>query len=234
MLNYIGKSCGYETPAPKCPDTTDAVIEATRVAASSRENREKAHWPRLIAERLEVLQSILALLSQHQNQNALKLLVRDIRRSAADSGVLLDLRGDPPTVVPVEEPLLQKEVIDKLLPRLEEKYPERATDLVKAYRDLLKGEDTNTVFTNAFKSLEQLARDISGPTMLELSDRQELEKYFPKLHGTIRDTIIKLAGHRGDRGAHGRIGPDEYEIRYLLFSICNVALLLLDYKEYCG
>jgi hypothetical protein len=137
-------------------------------------------------------------------------------------------------VVPVEEPLLQKEVIDKLLPRLEEKYPERATDLVKAYRDLLKGEDTNTVFTNAFKSLEQLARDISGPTMLELSDRQELEKYFPKLHGTIRDTIIKLVGHRGDRGAHGRIGPDEYEIRYLLFSICNVALLLLDYKEYCG
>ncbi len=121
-------------------------------------------------------------------------------------------------MVPIEEPLLQKEVIDKLLPRLEEKYPKRAADLIKAYHDLLK-------------ALEELAREISGEMKLELSERPAIEKCFPKLHGTIRETIIKLAGHRGDEGGHGRKGPDEYEIRYLLLSICNIALLLLEYKE---
>jgi len=213
---------------------TPELLKATIIADSTKEARQEAHWRVVVAERLEVLQSILVLLPQHQRHNAMKSLVRDIRRFAAESGVLLDLRGDPPTVVPIEEPLLQKEVIDKLLPRLETKYPERAADLVKAYHDLLKGTDTNTVFGNAFKALEELARQLSGEATLELNDRQALEKCFPKLHGTIRETIIRLAGHRGDEGAHGRKGPDEYEIRYLLFSICNVALLLLEYKEHCG
>ena len=98
----------------------------------------------------------------------------------------------------------------------------------------MKGVDTNTVFGNAYKALEELAREISGQKNLELSDRASLEKHFPKLHPTIRETIIKLAAHRGDEGAHGRKGPDEYEIRYLLFCICNVALVLLEYKEHCG
>ncbi len=188
----------------------------------------------MIAERLEVLQSLLHILCQQQNHDALRLLVRDIRRFAADSGVLLDIKGNPPTVVPIEEPLLQKEVIDNLLPRLEAKYPERAADLTKAYHDLLRGIDTNTVFGNAFKALEELARQISGETKLELSDRSALDKYFPKLHGTIRDSLLKLSAHRGDKGAHGRKGPDEHEIRFLLFSICNFALLLLEYREHCG
>ncbi len=112
------------------------------------------------------------------------------------------------------------------MPRLEEKFPERAADLIKAYHDLLKGVDTNTVFGNAFKALEELAREISGTPKLELSDHTALEKSFPKLHGTIRGTIVKLSAHRGDEGAHGRKGPDEYEIRYLLLGICNVALVL--------
>jgi hypothetical protein len=213
---------------------TSELLKAIAIADSTKKSRQEAHWHVVIAERLEVLQSLFVLLPQHQKQNAMKSLVRDIRRFAADAGLLLDLRGDPPTVVPIEEPLLQKEVIDKLLPRLEEKYPKRAADLIKAYHDLLKGIDTNTVFGNAFKALEELARQLSGETTLELNDRQALERCFPKLHGTIRETIIKLAGHRGDEGAHGRKGPDEYEIRYLLFSICNVALLLLEYNEHCG
>jgi hypothetical protein len=90
------------------------------------------------------------------------------------------------------------------------------------------------VFGNAFKALEQLARDITKVDSLELSKPQLLERHFSKLHGTIRDTIVKLAGHRGDEAAHGREGPDEYEIRYLLLSICNVALVLLEYNEHCG
>jgi hypothetical protein len=136
--------------------------------------------------------------------------------------------------MPLEEPLLQKEVVDKLLPRLEAKYPERAADLMKACHDLLKGVDTNTVFGNAFKAVEELARQLSGEPKLELNDRTTLDKYFPELHGTIRETILKLAAHRGDKGAHGRKGPDGHEIRYLLFSICNLALLLLEHKEQCG
>lgn len=136
--------------------------------------------------------------------------------------------------MPLEEPLLQKEVLDRLLPRLEANFPERAADLIKAYHDLLKGVDTNTVFGNAFKALEELAREISGDPKLELSNASAFGKHFSKLHGTIQVAITKLTAHRGDEGAHGRRGPDEYEIRYLLFSICNVALLLLEYKDHCG
>lgn len=211
-----------------------AFDDAKTTEASTRLPRYVAHLNLLISERLEVLQSILILLTHYQHNNALPGLVRDIRRFAADSGVLLDIKGNPPTIVPIEEPFLQKEVIDKLLPRLEAKYPERAADFIKAYHDILKGVDTNTVFGNAFKSLEALARAITGEKKLELNERVALEKHFPGLHGTIRESIIKLAGHRGDEGAHGRKGPDEYEIRYLLFSICNIALLLLEYKEHCG
>lgn len=189
---------------------------------------------RPILDRLEVLQSFLVLLPRHQQHNALPSLIRDIKRFAAESTIWLNIQGNPPTLVPLEEPLLQKEVLDRLLPRLEEKFPARAADLIKAYHDLLKGTDTNTVFGNAFKALEELAREISGDPKLELSNASAFGKHFPKLHGTIQVAITKLTAHRGDEGAHGRRGPDEYEIRYLLFSICNVALLLLEYKEHCG
>lgn len=211
-----------------------AFTKAIATRDSTRPNRVRAHRRDLIVERLEVLQCLFVLLQHDKKNDALKLLIRDVRRSAAESNILLNIKGDPPTLVPIEEPLLQTEVLDRLLPRLEATYPERAADLIKAYHDLVKGVDTNTVFGNAFKALEELAREISGVSKLELSERPALEKSFPQLHGTIRDTIIKLTAHRGDEGAHGRKGPDEYEIRYLLFCICNVALVLLEYKEHCG
>lgn len=207
--------------------------KAIEMRNSTRPQRKAAHWRRLVAERFEVLQSIFVLLQQDSNYAPLNALIRDLRRFAAESGVRLDVKGNPPTLVPLEEPLLQKEVLDRLLPRLEAKFPDRAADLIRAYYDLLQGVDTNTVFGNAFKALEELARAISGAAKLELSDRAALEKVFPKLHGTIRETILKLAAHRGDKAGHGREGPGEYEIRYLLFSICNVALLLLEYKDHC-
>jgi hypothetical protein len=200
----------------------------------TRPERQKKHWDQKLSERLEVLQALLTLLSQQTEQEALNLLQRDIRRFAADSGVLLDIEGNPPTLVPREEPLLQQGIIDKLLPRLEQRFPDRAKDLTKAYHDLLNGVDTNTIFGNAFKALEEFARELTGDKNLMLSDAAALSKHFPGLHGTIQATIIKLAGHRGDEGAHGRKGPDEWEIRYLLFMICNITLLLLEYKEHCG
>lgn len=201
---------------------------------SKEPKRYATHRRNLIAERLEVLNSILFLLGQDKKDGVLKDLVRDVRRFAAASGVLLNVNGDPPTLLPLEEPLLQKEVLNRLLPRLQENFPDRASDLIRAYHDVLKGVDTNTVFGNAFKALEQLARDISGNPKLELTKEPELRGHFPKLHRTILVTITKLAAQRGDEGGHARLGPDEYEIRYLLFSICNVALLLLEYKEHCG
>jgi hypothetical protein len=213
----------------------EAYKKELAIQTEAYSKRYVVHWRDLIADRLEVLQSFfILLLQQGRNPVAFESLVRDVRRSAAECSVLLDVKGEPPTLVPVEEPLLQKEVLDRLLPRLDAKFPERATDLLKAYHDLLKGEDTNTIFGNAFKALEQVARELSSITQLQLSDRGALEKAFPHLHGTIRETITKLAAHRGDEAGHGRKGPDEYEIRYLLLSICNVALVLLEYKEHFG
>ncbi|MGQ0554571.1 MAG: hypothetical protein ACT4PN_01315 [Nitrospiraceae bacterium] len=236
----IGKEANEETANdPESKESRRLLNAADRKAFSmasalEESKRYAAHWRELTAERLEVLQSILFLLQQDKKHDALKQLARDIRRMAADAGVFLDVKGAPPTLVPVEEPLLQKEILERLLPRLEAKFPARAADLIQAYHDVLKGVDTNTVFGNAFKALEELAREISGAPKLELSDHTALEKSFPKLHGTIRGTIVKLSAHRGDEGAHGRKGPDEYEIRYLLLCVCNVALVLLEYKEHCG
>lgn len=211
-------------------EVQDAQLKET----STRPSRYAAHWHSIFQERMEVFQSLLFLLHQHRNFAALESLRRDTRRFAAECMLLLDIKDTPPTIVPLEEPLLQKEVLDKLLPRLEAKFPERARDLIEAYHGLLNGVDSNTVFGNAFKALEALARTLTGNSSLMLSDRAALDKHFPKLHGTIRDTILKLSGHRGDEGGHGRTGPDEWEIRYLLFSIANVALLFLDYSEHCG
>lgn len=215
-------------------DDRKGHAKAVEIQKTTRKARYASHWQTLISERLEVLQSIFVLLQRDKLHDPLRSLVHDVRRFAADSGVLLNVKGDPPTLVPLEEPLLQKEVLDRLLPRLEERFPERAADLIKAYHDVLKGIDTNTVFGNAFKALEQLARDISGNPKLELTKELELRSHFSKLHGTILVTITKLAAQRGDEGGHARLGPDEYEIRYLLFSICNVALVLLECKEHCG
>lgn len=213
---------------------SEGHAKAVAIEQATRKTRYASHWRTLISDRFEVLQSIFVLLQRDNLHDPLKSLIRDVRRFAADSGVLINVKGDPPTLVPLEEPLLQKEVLDRLLPRLEERFPERAADLIKAYHDVLKGVDTNTVFGNAFKALEQLARDISGNPKLELTKESELRNHFPKLHGTILMTITKLAAQRGDEGGHARLGPDEYEIRYLLFSICNVALLLLEHNDHCG
>ena len=142
-----------------------------------------------------------------------------------------DIKESPVLIVPMEEPLLQREVIDRLLPRLAVRFPERERDLVMAYHDLVQGVDSNTIFGNAFKALEEIARGITNNQNLELNREDKIKKHFPHLHPLIFKTITHLANQRGDEGGHGRLGPDVHEIRYLLFQICNIALLFLDYPN---
>ena len=79
----------------------------------------------------------------------------------------------------------------------------------------------------AFKTLEAIAKALTQDNTFEFKN-EHLRKHFPNLHPTIHQTMLKLSAHRGDEGAHGRDAPEPHEMRYLLFSICNVALLMLD------
>ena len=71
--------------------------------------------------------------------------------------MILEFKGTPPVMVSIQEPRWEKDVIDRP-PSGQENYPERARDLMTAHHDVLKGIETNTVLGNAFKVLEELAR----------------------------------------------------------------------------
>ena len=144
---------------------------------------------------------------------------------------MLDIDTKTLEVKILEEPLLQKEVIDRLLLRLSSRFPERAKELIQAYHDMLGGEkEFDDIFVNAVKTVEEIGRTITEDKNFVFK-KEFLGEYFPKLHPTIHETMIKLAAHRGDKGAHGRDKPHPHEMRYLLFSICNIALLMLDYPQ---
>ncbi|MEW6684228.1 MAG: hypothetical protein AB1451_15130 [Nitrospirota bacterium] len=113
------------------------------------------------------------------------------------------------------------------------KYPARAQELIEAYQRLLKGDKPDEIFAGAFKTLEELARSMAGDSKFEFK-KTDLTKYFPQLHPTIHERIAKVAAHRGDKASHGRSAPSQHEIRYLLFEICNIALLLLDHPAMPG
>lgn len=193
----------------------------------TKEVRRSGHVKTIILEKMGVLETILRIMPMNA---ATEKLIADIRRSFAEANILLDVKGIPPLIVPTEERFLQEKAIDALLPRLHSKCPNQAADLINAYHDLIQCKDTNTVFGNAFKALEEIAASLKGERFL-LSDLKELRKHFPKFHETIYATIQKLAFHRGDKGAHFREGPTVVEMRYLLFAICNVALLMLEESE---
>lgn len=192
-----------------------------------RKERTDAVYLLIVNDRLGVIEILLRILPQSDLIDNLK---RDIRRFFAEAKIMLDVKGSPPFIVPMEEPLLQREVIDNLLPRLTDRFPERAKELVRAYHGMRTGEDLDSIFLEAFKTLEEIARAITNDKKFEF-DRANLKKYFPHIHATTHETMIKLAGHRGDRAGHGKDSPAPYEIRYLLFSICNIALLLLEYPK---
>lgn len=213
---------------------------------------DQLHYNGIVIERMGVLESLLRILPspitdklkpatsrQELYRQALPIpspqsvtdkLKQDIRKLFVEAKIMLDIKGEPPLIVPMDEPLLQREVIDKLLPRLEAQFPEREKEFVKAYHDLIGGRKLDEVFLEAFKTLEEIARSLTKDTSFEF-DPKNLKKYFPKLHGAIHESIKRLAGHRGDKASHGKSAPEPYEIRYLLFTICNVALLLLDYPS---
>jgi hypothetical protein len=202
---------------------------AKRKEEATRPHREALHFNALVLERLGVVEALLRLLPS--GSRALQDLIRDIRRLFVEAGIALDLRDTPPFIVPQEDAVLQTEVLDRLLPRLAARFPDLEKDIMQAYHDLVQRVDTNAVFGNAFKALEELARQMTRDQALLLSEEKDLRKYFPLLHPTIHATMIKLAAHRGDKGARGRQGPPTHEMRYLLFSTCNVALLFLDYPS---
>ena len=179
----------------------------------------------LFNQRISVLEVLLRILPQ---SNWVNDLLVDIRRFFTESEISLEIKGVPPLIVPMEEPLLQREVLDNLLPRLSKKFPERAKELIDCYHRVKTGKDLDSIFSEAFKSLEEITRSITGNNKF-VFDKANLKKYFPLLHSTIHETIIKLAGHRGDKAGHGKASPYLHEIRYLLFSVCNIALLLLKY-----
>jgi hypothetical protein len=197
-------------------------------AKSSRNTREEVYYRPLFIQRLGVLEILLRILPH--NSEWFIDFVSDIRKYLAESGVMLDINISNYNIELLEEPLLQKEVIDNLLPRLRSRFPERADELIKTYHDTLRGENFDDIFIGAFKTLEEIGRSLTGDKNFEFSNAS-LKKYYSGLHETIHLTIIKLNAHRGDKGGHGRSTPAPYEMRYLLFSIYNIALLMLDYKD---
>ncbi|TMQ25844.1 MAG: hypothetical protein E6K65_15995 [Nitrospirae bacterium] len=226
------------SPTPRRSMISSPLLEMARIQASpvakeaagirdkTRSVQREVHYKGLVLKRLTVLESVLRLVKATP---AFPQLRDILRKYLAEAQIMLDIAEEDGRIVPMEEALLQKEVIDRLLPRLTNRFPQQEKDLVKAYHDLVQGVDANTVFGNAFKALEEVVRQMTGNNTLELNKEKNLRRYFPHLHPTVYTTIMKLADHRGDKGGHGRKGPPLHEMRYLLFSICNVALLFLDY-----
>ncbi len=204
------------------------IIVAERNVTATKKDRINRHFGQLVANRLTALEALLRILPKQNSW--FPLFVSDVRRSLAEASVPLDIRGDPPLFVPLDEPLLQREVIDAAFHRLSIRFPERAQELATAYHDLLSGKKLDSVFSEAFKTLEETARSLTGCNTF-VFDKKNLKAHFPKLHGTIHETIIRLAGHRGDEAGHARSAPDVYEMRYLLFAVCNITILMLDYYD---
>jgi hypothetical protein len=209
-------------PPPESAELTRARTQAN----ATKPDRVERHWRALAAERLGVLEVLLSALDELATV-ALTPLMADLRRAAAEAHIPLDLRGEPPRLIALDEGLLQSAVIDPLLGCLQERWPERAGELIEAYHDVLAGRRLDEVFARAYKSLEEIARSVTGDPTFDFSQK-EMQKYFPQLHPTIRQTMSTLRDHRDDAASHGCKAPSVGEIRYLLFQICNVALLLLD------
>lgn len=208
-------------PEPRPPAFPGGLI-AMAVDATRRADEQRAEQ-KFTAERLSVLESLLSIIPR---EAGLLQLIDDIRGSFAYFEIPLDIMGDPPLIVPVEEPLLQQAVLERLFPTISVNWPAQAQELIRAYRRLISGDSPNSIFGDAFKALEEIARGLtSNPSFV--FDKKHLARHFPDLHPTIHARIGKLAAHRGDKGSHGATGPQPHEIRYLLLEICNTALLLV-------
>ncbi|HHT9138358.1 MAG TPA: hypothetical protein ACFYEK_14085 [Candidatus Wunengus sp. YC60] len=104
-------------------------------------SREEKYYRPLFIERLGVLEVLLQELPK--NSDKFLDLVQDTRRYFAESNIMLEIETDSFKIRILEEPLLQREVIDKLIPRLESRFPERAKELMAAYHDMIGGKNRN-------------------------------------------------------------------------------------------
>lgn len=210
--------------SPMLKEAQTRASPAAKAAAGIRDQirsvQWKVHYSGLVLKRLTVLESVLRLV---KITPAFPPLRDSLRRYLAEAQIMLDITEADGKIVPMEEPLFQKEVINRLLPRLAKQFPQQEQDLVKAYHDLVRGGDADTIFLLAVKALEEIARGVSRRPKLTLETEKELKAAFPGLHPTIYITITKLAAHRGDKAGHGRQGPPHHEMRYLLLTVCNVA-----------
>jgi hypothetical protein len=232
VQNLFARQTSLVSFTDAMPSPSEELDRARDEADRTRIARIDRHWQVLAAERLGVLEALL--IDLHETATAsLGHLIRDLRRAGAEAQIPLDIRGDPPRIIPLEERLLQSGVIDPLLGRLQGRWPERARELIDAYHDLLAGRRLDEVFLGAYKSLEEIARSVADDPKFDFSQK-DMQRHFAHLHPTIHQTIYKLRDHRGDTASHGRKAPNASEIRYLLFQICNVALLLLDYESQYG
>jgi hypothetical protein len=176
-------------------------------ADATREERKRRHYNTQIKERLTVLESLLQLLPKQTGWY--DSLLRDIRRFLAESEIRLNIRVDgavTPLIVPLDEPLLQAEVIDRLLPRLFVRFPNRARELVDAYHQLLIGKEGDSIFIEAFKSLEQLARDMTGDQGF-IFDKKHLERKGVKSFVGSNWLLLKPS--------LARLAPDEIQFAEL-------------------
>lgn len=228
-LSLILERVGCNPESCIIPAEHKKTFNAYEIAKTEYQKISEKYYQHLILERLGVLEVMLKNLPNRSSQ-WFDDFIKDIRCYLAEAGLMLDIDENNYDIILLEEPLLQKGVLENLLPRLKSKFPERADELVKAYHDMLDGNKFDDIFISAFKTLEEIGRSLTSNKKFEFNQKF-LDKYFHKLHKTTHTTILKLAAHRGDEGGHGKNAPTAIEIRYLLFSICNIALLILEYNE---
>lgn len=92
-----------------------SLLDLPRPGKSNPER--EGRFRKLVSERLGVLEAICQILPDSNGRKA--MLIRDIRRYFAEAGIMMDMTGDPPLIVPIDEALLQREIIDRLLPTLD-------------------------------------------------------------------------------------------------------------------
>jgi hypothetical protein len=212
-------------------EITAGRTKAKQEGMHQKQSSIATYHSQLVLESLSVLECFLRIIPDKRG-DGFNQLIRDIKRFLAAANILLDINttGPTPVIVPMEETLIQQQVIDKLLPRLSQRLPERGNELISAYHSMLEGKSADSIFAEAFKTLEAIARDLTGDKNF-VFDKSCLNNYYKSLHPTIHNTLIQLAAHRGDKASHGKDAPAAHEIRYVLFAICNSALLLLDYPR---
>lgn len=226
ISNYFSQSNIRQDVINDFPELKKAGFTYGTIDITSKDYT-KSHFVKYFIERVHTLEVMLHNLPN--DNNWVVKLKKDANRFFAISKIPLIYDLNLNLIKPLEEPLLQNIIDTALLPRINAISPERANEFILFYHEMLGDKPTDEIFIGAFKTLEEFTRLLTSDNKFEFK-KEYLRKYYPDLHPTIVTTIEKLNAHRGDEAGHGKNAPEE--IRYLLFAIFNIALLLLDYKEF--